>query len=166
MSFNPPILWPPHVKSWLIGKVSEAGRDWGQEDNGTTKDEMVGWHHWLNGRESQWTLGVGVGQGGLACCDSWGRKGSDTTEWLIWYVYVYAYVYVYKTLSSDISCVKSLHSCLTLCIIQTLTIMYSQSMGYLRWKNRNGLPFLVPADLPNSDRTWTSYDLYVRRQVS
>ena len=79
-----PILWPPHVKSWLIGKDSDAGRDWGQEEKGTTEDEMVGWHHWLNGCESQWAPGVGDGQGGLACCDSWGRKESDTTEWPIW----------------------------------------------------------------------------------
>ena len=79
-----PILWPPHVKSWLIGKDSDAGRDWGQEEKGTTEDETAGWHHWLDGRESQWTPGVGDGQGGLACCDSWGRKESDTTEWLIW----------------------------------------------------------------------------------
>jgi len=75
-------LWPPHAKSWLIGKDSDAGRDWGQEDKGTTEDEMVGWHHRLHGREFEWTLGVGDGQGGLACCDSWGRKESDTTEQL------------------------------------------------------------------------------------
>ena len=68
--------------SWLIGKDPDAGRDWGQEEKGTTEDEMAGWHHWLDGRESQWTPGVGDGQGGLACCDSWGRKESDTTEWL------------------------------------------------------------------------------------
>ena len=76
--------WPPHVKSWLIGKDSDAGRDWGQEEKGMTEDEMAGWHHWLNGRESQWTPGVGDGQGGLACWDSWGRKESDMTEQLIW----------------------------------------------------------------------------------
>ena len=79
-----PVLWPPHVKSWLIGKDSDAGRDWGQEEKGTTKDEMAGWHHWLDGHESGWTLGVGDGQGGLACCDSWGRRQLDTTEWLNW----------------------------------------------------------------------------------
>ena len=79
-----PVLWPPHVKSWLIGKDSDAGRDWGQEEKGTTEDEMAGWHHGLNGRESGWTWGVGDGQGGLACCDSWGREESDTTEWLNW----------------------------------------------------------------------------------
>ena len=78
------VLWPPHVKSWLIGKDSGAGRDWGQKEKGTTEDEMAGWHHWLNGRESEWTPGVGDGQGGLACCDSRGRKESDTTERLNW----------------------------------------------------------------------------------
>ena len=78
-----PVLWPPHVKSWLIGKDSDAGRDWGQEEKGMTEDEMAG-HHGFDGRESEWTRGVGDGQGGLACCDSWGRKESDTTEWLNW----------------------------------------------------------------------------------
>ena len=67
-----PILWPPGVKSWLIWKDSDAGRDWGQEEKGTTQDEMVGWHHWLNGYEFGWTPGVGDGQGGLVCCGSWG----------------------------------------------------------------------------------------------
>ena len=79
-----PILWPPRVKSWLIGKDSDAGRDWGQEEKGTTEDEMSGWHHWLDGREFEWTPGVGDGQGGLACCDSWGCKESDTTKRLNW----------------------------------------------------------------------------------
>ena len=79
-----PVLWPPHAKSWLIGKDSDAGRDWGQEEKGMTEDEMAGWHHWLDECESEWTLGVGDGQGGLACCDSWGRKELDTTERLIW----------------------------------------------------------------------------------
>ena len=68
----------------FIGKDSDAGRDWGQEEKGMTEDEMAGWHHWLDGRESEWTPGVGDGQGGLECCDSWGRKESDMTEQLIW----------------------------------------------------------------------------------
>ena len=59
---------------------TDAGRDWGQEEKGMTKDEMAGWHHRLDGREFEWIPGVGDGQGGLACCDSWGRKESDTTE--------------------------------------------------------------------------------------
>ena len=79
-----PVLWPPHEKSWLIGKDSDAGRDWGQEEKGTTEDEMAGWQHWLDGRESEWTPGVGDGQGGLVCCYSWGGKELDTTERLNW----------------------------------------------------------------------------------
>ena len=78
------VLWPPPAKSWLIGKDSDAGRDWGQEEKGTTEDEMSGWHHWLDGRESEWTLSIGDGQGGLACCNSWGRKEAGMTEWLNW----------------------------------------------------------------------------------
>ena len=76
--------WPPHVKSWLIGKDPDAGRDWEQEEKGMTEDEMAGWRHRLYGHECEWTPGGGDGQGGLACCDSWGRKELDTTEWLNW----------------------------------------------------------------------------------
>ena len=79
-----PVLWPPHGKSWLIGKDPDAGRDWGQEEKGTTEDEMAGWHQRLDGRESEWTPGFGDGQGGLVCSDSWGRKVSDITEQLNW----------------------------------------------------------------------------------
>ena len=79
-----PVIWPPDVKSWLFWKDSDGGRDWGQEEKGTTEDEMAGWHHGLDGRESEWTPGVGDGQGRLACCDSWGHKESDTTEQLKW----------------------------------------------------------------------------------
>ena len=79
-----PVLWPPHAKSWLIGKDSDAGRDWGQEEKGKTEDEMAGWHHWLDGCEFEWTPGVSDGQGGLVCCNSWGRKESDMTERLKW----------------------------------------------------------------------------------
>jgi len=79
-----PILWPPDAKSWLIGKDPDAGRDWGQEEKGATEDEMAGWHHWLDGHEFEWTPGVGDGQGGLVCWDSWGLKESGTTEWLNW----------------------------------------------------------------------------------
>ena len=87
-----PVLWPPHLKSWLTGKDSCTGRDWGQEEKGTTEDEMAGWHHRLDGRESEWTPGVGDGQGGLACCNSWGHKESDMTERLNWtepIIYIY-----------------------------------------------------------------------------
>ena len=73
-----------HAKSWLTGKDSDAGRDWGQEEKGTTEDETAGWHHRLNGHEFEWTLGVGDGQGGPECCDLRGRKESDRTEQLNW----------------------------------------------------------------------------------
>ena len=79
-----PALWPPHAKSWLIGKDYDAGRGWGLEEKGTKEDEMAGWHYRLDGRESEWTPGDGDGQGALACCDSWGHKESDTTEQLNW----------------------------------------------------------------------------------
>ena len=79
-----PVLWPPHAKSWLTGKDSDAGRDCRQEEKGTTENEMAGWHHWLDGCGFRWTPGVGDGQGGLASCDSWGHKESDTTERLNW----------------------------------------------------------------------------------
>ena len=78
------ILWSTDVKYWLTRKDPDAGKDWRWEEKGMTEDEMVGWHHWLDGRESEWAPGVGDGQGGLACCDSWGRKESDTTELLNW----------------------------------------------------------------------------------
>ena len=79
-----PVLWPRHVKSWLTGKDSDAGRDWGQEEKGMTEDEIAGWHHWLDGCESERTPGLGDGQEGLACCNSWGLKELDTTEQLNW----------------------------------------------------------------------------------
>jgi len=79
-----PVLWPPHAKSWLIGKVSVAMRNWGQEEKGMTEDNMAGWHHQLDGREFEWTPGVGDGQGGLECCNSWGCNESDITEQVNW----------------------------------------------------------------------------------
>ena len=79
-----PILQQSVAKSWLIWKDPDVRKDWGQEEKGTTEDEMVGWHHWLNGHGFGWTLGGGDGQGGLVCCGSWGCKESDMTEWLNW----------------------------------------------------------------------------------
>ena len=114
-----PVLWPPHFKSWLIGKDFDAGRDWGQEEKGMTEDELAGWHHWLDGREIEWTPEVGDGQGGLACCNSWGRKESDMTEQLNWtelmtpgylpYFFIFLALrklkYIRKCLSSKCKCV-------------------------------------------------------------
>ena len=79
-----PKLWLPYAKSWLIWKDPDAGKDRGQEEKGTTEEEMFGWHDQFNGHGFGWTPGVGDGQGGLACCRSWGRKESDTTEQLNW----------------------------------------------------------------------------------
>ena len=98
------ILWPPNTKNWLIGKYSDAGKDWRQEEKGTTKDEMVGWHHWLDGHEFEQALWVGDGQGSLACCSPWSHKELDTTEWLNWTEYMNAFPHQ-KTWSM---CVKSL----------------------------------------------------------
>ena len=88
------VLWPPHAKSWLIGKDSDTGRDWWQEEKGMTEDETAGWHHGLDARECEWTPGDGDGQGGLACCDLWGRKESDTTERLNWAEATLDFVYL------------------------------------------------------------------------
>ena len=78
-----PILWPPYAKSWLIWKDPEPGKDWRQEEKGTTEDEMVRWHHQLNGHELEGTLGVGDGQGGLACCGSWVAKSRTwLSDWI------------------------------------------------------------------------------------
>ena len=79
-----PILWPPDVKNWLIWKDPDAGKDWRREEKGSTEDEMVGWHHWRDGPEFEWTPGVGDWQGSLACCSPWGHKELETTEPLNW----------------------------------------------------------------------------------
>ena len=79
-----PMLWPPDVKNWLSGKDPDAGKDWRQEEKVVTEDEMIGWHHRLDGHEFEQALGVGDGQGGLVCCSPWGRKESDMTEQLNW----------------------------------------------------------------------------------
>ena len=79
-----PVLWPPDMKNWLIGKDPDAGKDWRQEEKGPTEDEMVGWHHRLNGHEFEQAPGVGDGQASLVCCSPWGRKELDTTEQVNW----------------------------------------------------------------------------------
>ena len=84
-----PILWPPDAKSLLIGKDPDAGKDWWQEEKGMTEDEMVGWHHWLNKHEFEQALGVGDGQGSLACCIPWSCKELDTTERLNYHHLLY-----------------------------------------------------------------------------
>ena len=78
------IIWQPDVKKWLVGKDPDAGKDWRKEEKGTTEDQMVGWHHWLNGHEFEQALDVGNGHGRLVCCSLWGHKESDMTEWMNW----------------------------------------------------------------------------------
>ena len=113
-----PILWPPDAKSWLIWKDPDAGKDWGQEEKGTTEAEMAECHHGLDGRESKWTPGFGYGHGGLACCDSGGRKESDTTERLNWnelslfFILVLVRLYIPKNLSISFRLYNFLFNCL------------------------------------------------------
>ena len=84
-----PILWPPDSKNWLTGKDPDAGKDWRQKEKGMTEDEMVGWHHWLNGYEFEQALGVGDGQGSLVCYSPWQRVGHDwATDWTVTYLYL------------------------------------------------------------------------------
>ena len=97
------ILWPPDVKNWLIGKDPDAGKDWRQEEKGMTEDEMVGWHHWLDGHELEQAPGVGDGQGGLVCCSPWGRKESDMTEWLKWTDWNRFYMSICPVIQSELS---------------------------------------------------------------
>ena len=78
------IIWQPDVKKWLVGNDPDAGKDWRKEEKGTTEDQMVGWHHWLNGHEFEQALDVGNGHGRLVCCSLWGHKESDMTEWMNW----------------------------------------------------------------------------------
>ena len=135
-----PILWPPDVKSWLIGKDSDAGKDWGQEEKGTTEDEMAGWHHQHDGHEFGWTLGVGDRQGGLACCNSWGRKESDPNGRLNW------------TELRDITsyCMLSAQSCLTLFAIPwTAAHQAPLFMEFSQQEYWSGLPVPPPGELPH-----------------
>ena len=130
-----PLLWPPHGKSWLTGKDSDAGRDWGQEEKGTTEDEMAGWHHRLYAHEFEWTLGDGDGQGGLACSDSWGHKELDTTEGLNWTeLNILFRMFSLKNIS-----IAAVQSCLALCNPWTAACQVSLSFSIC-------LPFL---HLPN-----------------
>ena len=116
-----PILWPPHAKSWFIGKDPDAGRGWGQEEKGTTEDEMAGWHHQLNGHEFGWTPGVGDGQGGLACCDPWGRKESDTTERLDWTELNWVYIFYLEVIQM---CCQNVLSCIHLLKVTPFTKLW------------------------------------------
>ena len=94
-----PVFWRPDVKNWFIWKDPYAWKDWRWKEKGMTEDETIGWHHWINGHEFELTPGVGDGQGGLACCDSWGRKESDTTERLNWLNWMIPTVWITRVVS-------------------------------------------------------------------
>ena len=128
-----PVLWPPDVKSWLTGKDPDSGKDWGQEEKGKTEDEMPGWHHRLGGHEFEWTPGVGDGQGGLACCDSWDRKELDTTEWLNWtecFGVLTLKIFAYREWSSGpvshAMCLRRLYFWRGTCCLQCLPVWKSR----------------------------------------
>ena len=130
------------MKNWLLRKDPDAGKDWKQKENGTTEDEMVGWHHWLNGHEFEQTLGAGDGQGGLACCSPWGHKDSDTTERLNW--------------NEHLILLLCFHggglvgkSCPTLVTPWTIACQAPLSMGFSRQEYWSELPFPSPRNLPN-----------------
>ena len=147
-----PVLWPPDAKSWLIGKHSDAGRDWGQEEKGTTEDEMAGWHHWLDGRESWWTPGVGDGQGGLACCGSWSLKESDTTEQLNWTELNSCIISIKSSKTVGTVKVLAVQSCSTLCDLMDYRVHEDPlSVEFSRQEYWNGLPCSSPGDLPDPE---------------
>ena len=98
-----PILWLPDMKSWLTGQDPDAGKDWRQEEKGTTEDETVGWHHWLYGHEFEQAVGVGDGQGSLTCCSLWGHKESDMTERLNWTELIDVYLDCFNILAITIA---------------------------------------------------------------
>ena len=133
-----PILWPPDAKSWLIGKDPDAGKDWRLEEKGTTEDEMVGWHHWLNGHEFEQTPGVGDGQGGLACCSPWGRKESDVTERLNWWLtlstssYVSDYICIFFTYVTIQVSWPLLTSCLSYFLVSLFSVLFFVLFFFLR----------------------------------
>ena len=141
--------------SWLTGKDPDAGRDWGQEEKGTTEDEMAGWHHWLDECESGWTPGVGDGQGGLACCDSWGCKESDTTErlnWIDWNIFPKVIQLKFGSCLSKDSCLNAM----SVLFIQLLLFVHGvkevhrdhkvYGMNENGWKGRKRLQIIIFKD--------------------
>ena len=132
-----PILWPPDAMNWLFWKDPDAGKDWRWEEKGTTEDEIVWWYHRLIGHESEQTLGVGEGQGSLACCSPWGRKESDTTEWLNW---TDLSISVYLSTVLGFSCGSASRVCL-----QCRTDGFDPWVGKIPWRRvRQPTPVFLP----------------------
>ena len=129
-----PMLWPPDVKNWLIGKYPDAGNYWRQEEKGTTENEMVGWHHLLDGHEFEQAPGVGDGQERLACCSPWGHKESDTTEQLNWFI-EYLIVFSRMFFTTQLPPVRnSLSGCMT--VGRDLLLLIHSSQVYLLYQSR------------------------------
>jgi len=137
------------VKNWLTGNDPDAGKDWRQEEKGTTEGEMVGWHHWLNGHEFEQALGVGDGQGSLVCCSPRDRKELDTIAWLnwlnsIWQIHKYAKISIQHWSLQNVS-----QSWPTLCNPIDCSLPASSIHVVLQARNWSGLPFPSPGDLPD-----------------
>jgi len=150
-------LWKEWCYSWnsstLVTSCEELThwkrlwcRDWGQEEKGTTEDEMAGWHHWLDGCESEWTLGVDDGQGGLVCCSSWGCKESDTIERLIWSDLIWGWYSRHKKCACSLSCFSHVWLFVT---PWTVAFQAPLSMRFSRQEYWSGLPCPPPGHLPN-----------------
>ena len=147
-----PILWPPDGKSWLIGKNPDAGKDLGQEEKGTTEDEIVGWHHWLDGHGFGWTPGVDDGQGGLACCGSWSLKESDTTEQLNWTELNSCIISIKSSKTVGTVKVLAVQSCSTLRDLMDYRVHEDPlSVEFSKQEYWNGLPCSSPGDLPDPE---------------
>ena len=140
-----PILWPPHMKSWLIWKNPDAGRNWGQEKKGMTEDEMAGWHYWLDGHEFEQALGGGDWQGSLACCSSWGLKELDMAEWLNW---TEGICWRPNNLPTLVRVCMLCHIWLFV-TLWTVARQAPLSIGFPRQEYWNGLPHPPPGDLPD-----------------
>ena len=124
-----PILWPPDAKNWLTGKDPDAGKDWRQEKKGTTEDEMVAWHHRLNGHEFEQAQGIGDGHGSLVCCSPWGRLESDTTEWLNW---TELSIHIYDTIDIFMH-MPYTHTCRHICTCDKESTKWLWGLGGWIW---------------------------------
>ena len=118
-----PVLWPPDVKNWLIWKDPDSGKDWRQEEKGSTEDEVVRWHHRLNAHEFESTPALGDGQGGLACCSPWRHKELDMTEWLNWTEYSIVYMYhkflIHSSANGHLGCFH------VLAVVNSMALMFN-----------------------------------------
>ena len=150
-----PILWPLDANNWLVGKHSDSGKDWGQQDKGTVEDEMIRWYHWLDGHEFEQALGVGDGQGSLVCCRPWGHREIATTEWTNWCLLskkMRGWFYPFSHLTGAFEVTQNSCFIKTFSASQWQPGMYSQEMGRTRdwaiktstgWRLQSKYPILL-----------------------